>query len=216
MLWAWAVSAALAAPPLPSFTDDRVLYTWSQVNSLIESACVVDARTGQQACNPEPLQLAIDKASAWMDQVRPDARLHYLVGLAHRGRGEDAKATAAYEAAIALDPKRQDAWHDLGELRLASGDLRGAKKAFEEVAELVPDGPASWVGPYRLAEVAAFEHQPAAFEVHMKEALRRGFTFRQIAHLPAWKGFYADPKLRDTVEKLILVYGTHDILESLK
>jgi hypothetical protein len=50
----------------------------------------------------------------------------------------------------------------------------------------------------------------------MKQALARGFSFRQIEGLPPWKGFYADPVMRDSIEKLITVYGTPETLETLR
>jgi hypothetical protein len=76
--------------------------------------------------------------------------------------------------------------------------------------------PRGWMGPWRLAEVAANQHDADAFEDQMREALRRGFSFKTIAGLPNWQRFYADPVLHDSIEKLVTVYGDAKILDSLK
>lgn len=210
------MALAWAEQPLPSFSEDRTIQTWLRLNAAIEQACMMDPRTGGHACDPEPLGRTINQARAWTTHVHKDARILYLIGLAHRLRQEPKLAVNAYQQALSIDPSRQDAWSDLGELRLAEADYEGAREAFEHVSELVDSGPHSWIGPYRLAEVAGFEQQPEAFERHIKQALRRGFSFQQVADLPAWRQFYADPVMRDTVAKLVTVYGTPDLLKILE
>lgn len=210
----WAVLAASASMPLPDYRDALVQAAWYEVNGLIDAACV--DRPVHLGCHPEPLAEAIEKATAFQAQVTRDARLEYLVGLAHRSGGDDQAAERSFRAAVELDVDRADAWHDLGELMLAQGRYDEANTAFEHVARLVDDGPRAWLGPWRLAEVAAHRKDPDAFEAHMRRALERGFTFRTIRGLPAWKGFLADPTMRPSVEKLITVYGTPDVLDSLR
>ena len=90
-----------------------------------------------------------------------------------------------------------------------------AERAFTEVAKRKTTGDNAWVGEWRLAEVAAFRHDPVAFERHIVTALERGFTFRNVMGLPNWRGFYADPALRDTLDKLLSVYADPDVKESL-
>lgn len=209
----WWVAVAVGSAPLPDYREELVQRTWHRVDSLIEAAC--SGPLGATQCHPEPLEEAIQRARAFQEQVTPDARLEYLVGLAWLRLGEPVKGEAALRRALALDAARADAWHDLGELLISQGRFAEAREAFEHVARLVPDGSRSWLGPWRLAEVAAHVGDAQAFEAQMKIALSRGFSFRQIRGLPHWKGFAADPHIGPSVRKLVTVYGTPDILESL-
>lgn len=199
--------------PLPDYRDELVQVTWHRVNSLIEAAC--DSEPGAR-CNPEPLDEAIARATAFQAQVTPDARLEYLIGLAWRARGDPGEAEQHLRAALVLDGNRADAWHDLGELLLSQSRYDDAGEAFAHVSRLVDSGSKAWVGPWRQAEVAAHLKDPDAFERHMKIALERGFSFRTIRGTPNWKGFAADPVMGPSVAKLITVYGTPDVLESLQ
>ncbi|MEZ4317969.1 MAG: tetratricopeptide repeat protein [Myxococcota bacterium] len=209
----WLVLLAHAEVPLPDYEDALVQRTWYRVNSLIEAAC--SSGPGLRSCTQEPLDEAIHIASSFQAEVVRDARLEYLLGLAYLSRGDRAEGETHLQNAVALDPDRADAWHDLGEVYLQSERLDEAAGAFANVSRLVPTGPKAWLGPWREAEVAAHQGNSEAFEKHMKLALTRGFTFRTIRGLPNWKKFYADPALRPSVTKLVTVYGTPDILESL-
>ena len=210
-------SISLAEIPLPSYRDELALSTWYEVNSRIEDACLKERKTQQcLGWDGEILDDAIAMADRFQDYLFRDARLEYLTGLAYKLSNNNAKAKARYQAAIELDANRVDAWHDLGEVYLADGDFEQAKDAFSHVNHLVPTGPKAWVGPWRLAEVAAHQQDTVAFEEQMHEALRRGFSFRQIEGLPNWKAFYADPAMRDSVAKLVTVYGSADTLKTLE
>lgn len=209
------VGLAWADKPFPDYDEAVVLRTWDKLDSLLEAACSGPPGPGR-SCVPEPLREAIQRGEAFERHVTEDARIRYLIGLAHTSLGEASLARARFEEAVVLDPDRADAWHDLGEIRLAEGDLEGAHVAFEHVARLVERGPGAWLGPWRLAEVAALRQDADAFETHMRKALERGFTFRTIAGLPNWKRFAADPVIGPSVRKLITVYGTPEILESLE
>jgi len=194
------VSAGLGAVPLPSYRHQLATEEWYRVSDLIDQGLADDA---------------IDRATRFQRQVSPDARLEYLTGLAWRRAGNDRRAERHYRRAVEMDPEREDAWYDLGELLVAQNRLDEAEHAFSQVARLVPYGTNSWLGPWRLAEVAAHRQDPERFEEHMREALRRGFSFRQIEGLPNWKAFYADPVMRDSVEKLVTVYGDRRTLDTL-
>ncbi len=216
MLW-WWVSLAAAEVPLPSWREELLRAEWAAVNAQIEQSCTEPRFIGQAVtCREETLRAAIDRAVAFQAQVTEDGGLAYLVGLAWRYLGDTAKAERHYRRATALRPDDQGAWNDLGEMYLAQGRLDEAAEAFDHVSELVADAPQGWIGPWRLAEVAAHRGDPAAFETHLREALRRGFTFQTIAGLPNWKAFYADPRMRDSLDKLITVYGDEAILDSLR
>ncbi|MBT3221485.1 MAG: tetratricopeptide repeat protein, partial [Proteobacteria bacterium] len=204
-----ASTVSLAEIPLPSYRDDLALTSWYEVNDRIEDACLRDRETQQcVGWDGEILDDAIAMADRFQDYLYRDARLEYLTGLAYKLSNNNSKAKARYRAAVHLDPNRVDAWHDLGEVYLADGQFDQAKEAFSQVNSLLPTGPKAWVGPWRLAEVAAHQQDPVAFEEQMREALRRGFSFRQIEGLPNWKAFYADPVMGDSVAKLITVYGS--------
>jgi hypothetical protein len=66
-----------------------------------------------------------------------------------------------------------------------------------------------------MAEVAGAQRDVQAFEANIREALRRGFSLQQISGQPHWKLFYQDEVLRDSVQKLVRVYGDPSILDSL-
>jgi hypothetical protein len=208
------VAPASAEVPLPDYRDVVVQRTWHDVDSLIEAAC--SGPPGAQTCNEEPLVEAIQTATAFQDVVTEDARLEYLLGLAYLSKGDRAAGRAHLEGAVQLDPDRPDAWHDLGEVYLQDGQMDEAGEAFGHVTRLVDSGSKAWLGPWRQAEVAAHQGDPEAFETHMKLALKRGFTFRTIRGLPNWRRFYADPRMQSSIRKMVTVYGTPDVLESLE
>jgi tetratricopeptide (TPR) repeat protein len=206
--------AAHAEVPLPSYKEELIRERWAQVDAVLRDGCSTDRFP--VVCVAGVTDRAIALVDGFQRQVTRDAGLEYLAGLAHRYAGQDFRATRRLETAVELDPARVDAWYDLGELRLARGDTPGARTAFTEVARLRPRGELAWLGPWRLAEVAATERDAANFERHLEEALRLGFTFRHIAGLENWRRFYADPALRDTLDKLLTVYATPDIRDSLQ
>jgi tetratricopeptide (TPR) repeat protein len=204
---------AHAEVPLPDYREEVAVRRWYEVNDMIERSCL-DVTCSQ--VDTEILGRAIDLADDFQDRLFRDARLEYLTGLAWRLKGDDGRAQRRFESAVRLDDTRQDAWHDLGEVRLARGKFAAADEAFGKVTELVSDGNKAWIGPWRQAEVAAHRQDPATFEKHMKLALKRGFSFRQIRGLPNWQQFYADPIMRDPIRKLVTVYGEPSVLESLE
>lgn len=204
---------ARAEVPLPSYEEELIRARWEQVDALLRAECTTDRFPVR--CTPG----ATERAVGWIDSfertVARDAGLEYLAGLALRYDGQDAAAAGRFDAAVALDPDRADAWYDLGEIRLAQGRTADARRAFTEVARLRPTGTLSWLGPWRLAEVAATEHDAAAFERHLEAALRLGFSFQSVAGLENWRRFYADPALRDTLDKLLTVYASPEVRDSL-
>ncbi|MCB9692004.1 MAG: tetratricopeptide repeat protein [Alphaproteobacteria bacterium] len=213
-MW-WLAGVAFGELPLPAYDEAVVVRTWEKMNSLVEAACQGPIGPGR-SCSPEPLDEAIQRGTAFQEQVVPDARITYLIGLARLSKGERDLARTAFREAVRMDPHRVDAWHDLGEVALEDGDYATAREAFGQVATQVDKGSQAWLGPWRLAEVAAHEHDPEAFEGHMRVALERGFSFRFVQGLPTWRGFLADPAVGPSVRKLVTVYGSPEILESLE
>lgn len=210
ILW----SLAWASMPLPAYDDQVVQVRWHKVNRLIEAAC--EPGPGGYGCAREPLLEAIELAQRFQDQVTVDARLEYLIGLAYRGLDDSSNAEKHLRKSVELDAGRTDAWHDLGELLLDRKAYGEAKHAFTQVDERVTRGSRAWVGPFRLAEVAAWEHDPEAFEQHLRKAIQRGFSFRLVLHDPDWRTFAADPEIGPSVSKLVTVYGTPDQLKTLR
>lgn len=207
------VSLAHADLPPPDYDRTLARATWVQVDRLLQRGCNYDPVSERVECSDE-VQEAIDRARWFQRVVFEDAGLQYLVGLGYKYQGKDRRAKRAYREALALDANLPEAWYDLGEILLAERELDEAEQAFRRVAELIPSGERSWLGLWRLAEVAAHRGDAETFEEHLKEALRRGFSFQTVRGLPNWKAFYADPALRDSIEKLVTVYGTRDVLDS--
>ena len=217
-MWIWLLAALGSAEiPLPDYDEALAMAEWHRINEQIDATCRFEPRAGGVTCSrPEVLDAVIERGETWQSTVQRDAGLTYLVGLAWRYKGSDAKAKAQWEAAVKLDPDYRAPWYDLGELYLAAGEFDSASKAFEQVARLTPEGAESWLAPWRLAEVAAFQQDVPAFEEHMRTALRFGFTFDRVSALPNWKGFARDPVMGPSVQKLVTVYGSPGDLDALK
>lgn len=209
-------SLALGAMPLPDYGDELARAAWYRLNDRLEAGCRYDPQALAMACEDGVTASVRADAAAFEATVTEDAGLAYLAGLAWKYEGDDDQALVAYQRAVRLDADYDAAWYDLGETWLVKGELEPAAKAFERVTELRTDPEAGWLGPWRRAEVAAHLHDAEGFERWMRIALERGFSFRQIQGLPNWKAFYADPALRDSVEKLITVYGSDEVLDSLQ
>ena len=217
MLAVLLLAAASAEIPLPDYDDQLARGEWHVLNERLDRTCRFQPRAGGVTCSrPEVLDEVIARGEAWQATVQPDAGLAYLVGLAWRYKGSEAKARSHWEAAVELDPDYRAPWYDLGELYLAAGELDAASSAFEQVARLTPDGEESWLAPWRLAEVAAFQQDVEGFESHMREALRHGFTFDRVSGLPNWKGFLKDPVIGPSVRKMVTVYGSPGDLDALE
>lgn len=211
MLW---LAVALAEQPFPAYDEIVILRVWDKLDGLIEAAC--RGVGPNRRCVHEPLDEAIQRGEAFQRDVVPDARISYLIGLAQLSKGDRDAARRSFDRAVTLDPDRLDAWNDLGEMAIEDGDHARAEVAFTRVSQLLPTGRQAWIGPWRLAEISAHRHQPEAFEEHMRTALERGFTFRQVVGLPNWRGFLADPVMGPSVRKLLTVYAPPAVLESLQ
>jgi tetratricopeptide (TPR) repeat protein len=215
-MWWWS-ALALAEIPLPSWREELLRAEWAEVNAAIEGSCVQPKFIGQaKTCNEAQLRAILARVEQFEKQVAEDGGLEYLVGLGSRLLGDTAAAEAHFKRATALRPDDFGAWNELGELYLVAGRWPDAQQAFTHVSALMADEPLAWIGPWRLAEVAAQQHDASRFEAEMREALHRGFSFQTIAGLPNWKGFYADPALHDSIEKLITVYGDRATLDTLR
>ncbi len=217
----WLPVAAHAEVPLPNYDEEIVIAAWFEVDKAITNACTwprggPNAGLPPLACDPNRLDAAIAVATDFLRVVRNDGRLHYLIALAHRHAGRLHQAETALEQAVAVSPDRSEAWRELGELQTLAGQHTQAARSFAEVTRLNPEGPTAWVGWLQRAQTAGHLHDAEAFESHLREALRQGFSFRVIESNPAWRDFYADPVLQRRLERLMGVYGQAETLDSLK
>ena len=74
-------------------------------------------------------------------QATPNASTLYRLGTLLAKSGEPARARAAYERALALQPDLAEALNDLGALQAQSGDLEGAVARFRAALAATPDYP---------------------------------------------------------------------------
>lgn len=162
----------------------------------------------------EPMKAAEDFAARWRRALgggaRNDAKIAYELGLGWRLAGNDKEALAALDQAIRQDPDMVAARYDHGEVALTLGDTRTARADFERVVALAPG---QWPGHFRLADLAAREHDAVAFERELLEALRCGFSFRDVAQDPAWRAHFRDPELGPVLRRLVTVYQGDDVLQ---
>ncbi|AMY08235.1 lipoprotein NlpI [Luteitalea pratensis] len=88
-------------------------------------------------------------------EARPEA--NYALGVAWWHRGEAARATAAFQATIALEPRHAEAYHKLGVVRAAERDWDGAAAALRRSLALRPDVPEVHVSLARVLSASGDE-----------------------------------------------------------
>lgn len=91
-----------------------------------------------------------------------------------------------------------------------------AAEAFREVLRLHPEGISAWYGWLQIAQIAGWQHDPQTFEYATLESIRLGFPLVNVANNEAWRGFWRDPALRESVERLVGTYAPPGVLESLR
>lgn len=176
--------------------------------TLVEAAGKEVARVAQEATPDE----ADTFARRWMRTFGRSARVTYELGLVWRLAGDDARALKSLDEAVALDPELATARYDRGEIRLAAGELAGAREDFEAVVRLQPD---AWPGWFRLAQLDGLAGDAEAFEAHLLRALRCGFQVRAVAKDPTWRRLRADAAIGPVFERLVLVYQGAAVLEEM-
>ena len=144
-----------------------------------------------------------------LDPVKPEARREFDGAMrAMRLGGPEAPATARarLEAAVGIDPKLWEGWHDLGVLRAADGDDDGAVTAFDKALGVNPTGLTTRVARAEvLRRLGRNKDARADYEQVLREAepddpLRRD-TAARLAALLRDGGSYDDgiDVLRDTL-----------------
>jgi len=194
-----SLSAAQAELPAPDYREVLVAAAESEADALIAAG---------------ELEAALALVERFRAEVADHPRLVYEEGLVRRLSGDSDAALELLEASVASDPTLAHAWYDLGEVRLQRGDEGGAAEAFERASEMSEQHPQGWAGPFRLAELAGRRGDAAGFERWLKEALRRGFTFRVVVQDPTWKGFLSTPGLSEILRRMATVYGNEEVIRT--
>ncbi len=192
------IGAARTEIPPPDYRDTLMAAAADEVSRLAR----------QEGLGP-----ATTFAKTWERQIGPDARLAYELGLASRLAGEPDDARRWLDRAVTLDPTLVAARYDRGEVLLSADDLDGAEADFREVVRLAPD---QWAGHFRLADVAGRRRDAPAFEQHLLDALRHGFSFRSVVGDPRWHGYLGDAELGPIVRRLVVVYQDGAVLDALE
>src|SRR5262249_38513950 len=136
---------------------ERLLASYPTINPVI-------LRDYAQACR---YTARLDRALALYDKVlktsSPEPDDFFGLGVTWHLKGNERKACENFERAVAMDPTDSSAWIDLGNGRLALGELDAAEKAFLKAVALEPKSVDAISG---LAAVA-FEKKdyPAAEEI---------------------------------------------------
>jgi Flp pilus assembly protein TadD len=137
-------------------------------------------------------------------------------------RGDTATAAGLYEKATQQPDARLAAWLKLGETRLASGDARGAERAYQQALELQPDSADALLGlgttqmrlgkldraVTALTQAAAMSNQPEAFNrLGIAQILHGDADAAQVAF---GKSLALAPNDLDTRCNLALAYALGD------
>ena len=213
--------SAFAALPLPDWREEAIVAVWETLDDRITEACTWPPASppglGQPtACDASRLEAAIAWGRQALRDVSDDGRLHYLIGLALRHLRQNGAAEAELRTAVRLRPAQPGAWADLGDLLVQRQAWTEAAEAFREVIRLHPEGTAAWYGWLQIAQIAGWQHDPQTFEYATLESIRLGFLLVNVADNDAWKGFWRDPALRESVERLVCTYAPPGVLESLR
>ena len=99
-----------------------------------------------------------------------DPKLTRLAAYVHQQQGELPEAAAAYETVLAASPDDFESWNNLGNVRLALGELDGAVDALGRAIGLRPDLIPIYLN---LSEALAQADRPEDRQALIREAARR-------------------------------------------
>jgi HemY protein len=96
----------------------------------------------------------------WLTAEEPDtARWHYCLSSLLQSDGRFEEAANELERVVQQEPRYSPAWLELGQLKIRSSDVGGARKAFEERLTLLSNDPYAMLG---LARIELLEGDRAA------------------------------------------------------
>lgn len=109
----------------------------------------VDAFRQLLVLDPTHMAARVNLATALMERGELDEawtisngydhpKLRHIAAAVQQSRGQGG-SVADYEELVAADPRDHQAWNNLGNLRLAAGDVDGALVAFDRASSLRPD-----------------------------------------------------------------------------
>ena len=90
-----------------------------------------------------------------------DPQVYYLLGASKKGLGKSQEALLAFQKAVELDEKHQQAWEQIGDLLMNRMDYRGAENAFLKSSALNPASGPSWEG---LAQTYLYQQKATEAE----------------------------------------------------
>lgn len=147
------------------------------------------------------------------DPAREDAAFFRELGLVWTSREDAARAAAAFERAVELDPGSADAWARLGELYAGTNRPLKAEHAFQRAIAADPAAPEA----YRLTgRLLVQQGRPeAALDWHLQAASRQvpdgefaaelGTLLQQLGQLPAAAEWYRSAMSQGGGERLRLL-----------
>jgi tetratricopeptide (TPR) repeat protein len=120
----------------------------------------------------------------------PDVQVTFDLAHALAGDGQGDRAIERYRQVVELDPLRQDAWVNLGDLLLSAGRTAEAIGPLRRALDLDPDDPDAH---YNLAEAFDLAGQPARAAPHWEAFLhlgggpaqQRAYARARFEHSPA-------------------------------
>lgn len=155
---------------------------------------------------------AEDFARRFTKRVEPAPAVLYELALLHNRLGRFDEALDGYDAVIKLEPEHAAARYDRGELLLERGEIARAQEDLEVAARLAPD---HWAIHFRLAELAGARGDASAAEDHLVDAIRHGFRLETLLQSPTWRGWVSDPALGPVITRVLVVYGSESLLDSM-
>ena len=112
---------------------------------------------------------AIELYERVLKTAAPDANDFFGLAVAWHLKGDEAKAAANLERALALDPKDKTAWLNLASIRLAARQLPAAREAYTKAAAIDPRSVDALSG---LASIAFQSREYGQAEGLLQTALR--------------------------------------------
>jgi cytochrome c-type biogenesis protein CcmH/NrfG len=112
---------------------------------------------------------AIELYERVLKTAAPDANDFFGLAVAWHLKGDEAKASANLERALALDPKDKTAWLNLASIRLAGRQLPAAREAYTRAAAIDPRSVDALSG---LASIAFQSREYGQAEGLLQTALR--------------------------------------------